>query len=76
MPRAYLRGSPGPPYQEAECSVCKTRFLFECDNLSDRKAIQDLKTALLKEWDEHLHKKHSRQWDSKQAKRVRYLVKG
>jgi hypothetical protein len=55
--------------------VCKRRFVFELDNLPDAEAVQELKVALLNEWDEHLQKKHRRQWDSREAKHARYRIK-
>jgi hypothetical protein len=71
MPIAHLRGLPGPLFQEWECSVCKVRFPFRCENLSDAKSVREQKTVLSKEWDEHLQKEHRRQWDSSGARRTR-----
>ena len=72
MPKANLRIL--PPYnsfQEWECSVCETRFSFKSHHVRDDNSAGALKTALFKEWDEHLMKEHRRQWDAVQAKKAK-----
>ena len=75
MSMAHLKGLPGPLFEEWECSACKTRFLFQCENLSDQKSVREQRIALSKEWDEHLQKEHHRQWISKEAWRTRQKTK-
>jgi hypothetical protein len=40
------------------------------------KSVAQAKTALMKEWDEHLAKVHPRQWEREQRKRARRRERG
>jgi hypothetical protein len=71
MPKANLRPVPGsPPFQDFECSICKTRFSFKAE-VADPKAAVVLKTAIFREWDAHLFNSHRRQWEFEQKKKAK-----
>jgi len=85
MPTARLR-SIG---QEFFCSPCQTKFTAKLPHtkqatvkdLEDpilkewQSAVAETKASLLKEWDEHLHSAHPRQWEREQKKRARHRAK-
>jgi hypothetical protein len=75
VPKANLRPVPGsPPFQEFECSICKTRFSSKAE-VDGPKAGAILKAAIFKEWDAHLHVAHPRQWESEQKKKTKWKAK-
>ena len=77
MPKANLRQvRGGAPLQEFECSVCKTRFFRRCANLADEKAVAELKSAILSDWEVHLYRAHRRQWDAEQKKQAKREAAG
>jgi len=72
VPKANLRPVPGsPPFQEFECSICRTRFSFKVE-VGNPKAPAALKAAILKEWDAHLYAAHGRQWGFEQKKKANF----
>jgi hypothetical protein len=71
MPSPFLRALPGTP-PEFECSLCKTKF-FHPRVWNENTAAEE-KTALLKEWDEHLYSTHRRQWEREQKKNARRMA--
>jgi hypothetical protein len=75
MPSPFLRSSGGPRW-EFYCSLCKTPLKSKMPRLvpplsEHEKAVGQAKTALLKEWDEHLADVHPQQWEREQRKRAR-----
>jgi hypothetical protein len=86
MPIPRLRSIKG---QEFFCSLCKTKFKAKlpqpkqasCKDWEDpilkewESAVAETKAALLKEWDEHLHSAHPRDWVREQKKRARRRAK-
>ena len=76
MPKANLYSVPGgPPFQEFECSICKTRFSFKVE-VVDPKAAAILKAAIFKEWDAHLYLAHPHQWECEQKKKAKWKAAG
>ena len=86
MPTPRLRSIKG---QEFFCSLCEAKFKaklpqpkqatvkdWEDPILKEWQcAVAETKAALLKEWDEHLHSAHPRQWERGQRKRTRRRAK-
>jgi hypothetical protein len=86
MPTPRLRSIKG---REFFCSLCETKFKarvpqpkqatfkdWEDPILKEwQSAVAETKAALLKEWDEHLHSAHPRQWEREQKKRARRRAK-
>jgi hypothetical protein len=71
VPKANLRPVPEtPPFQEFECSICKTNFAGIRD-LSTIEATGVAKAALFEKWHAHLKTAHPRQWDSVQKRRAK-----
>jgi len=80
MPSPFLRSSGGPRW-EFYCSLCKTSLKSKMPGpvpqLNEHeKAVAQAKTALLKEWDEHLADAHPQQWGREQRKRTRRRGRG
>ena len=74
MPKANIRPVPGtPPFEEFECSVCKTKFagIRDASDLSSVEATGVFKVALFKKWNEHLYAAHRRQWEAVQKKKAK-----
>jgi hypothetical protein len=80
MPTPRMRSNRG---QEFFCSLCETKFKAKLPQPKQatfkdwedpilkkwQSAVAETKTALLKEWDEHLHSAHPRQWEREQKKK-------
>ena len=74
VPKANLRPVPGtPPFQEFECSVCKTKLagISGASDISTIEASGAFKAALFKRWSDHLHAAHPRQWEAEQKKKAK-----
>jgi hypothetical protein len=75
VPKANLRPVPGtPPFQEFECSVCKTKFagITGASDISSVEAAGAFKAAMFKKWSGHLHTAHPRQWEAEQKKKAKF----
>jgi len=75
VPKANLRPVPGtPPFQEFECSVCKTKLagISAASDISTVEAAGVFKAAMFKRWSDHLHTAHPRQWEAEQKKKAKF----
>ncbi|MGA7924732.1 MAG: hypothetical protein WCA20_01920, partial [Candidatus Sulfotelmatobacter sp.] len=75
VPKANLRPVPGTqPFQEFECSVCKTKFagISGASDISNMEAAGAFKASMFKKWGDHLHTAHRRQWEAEQKKKAKF----
>jgi len=74
MPSPFLLATAGQP-SELYCSLCKTKFVRpDLSRQPSQPTAHEAKSALLKEWDDHLYAVHRRQWERNQKKKARRIA--